>query len=470
MGQKSCILACSFGILLFAATHGRVAEAAVLAGNIAGGAPVLSPDGMFKVSLEPASVTSDVFPFLSELMLAQDKYGALYDINRSQMAAPGTFNVLQYQPFALRAGGGADLTVLYDDGVAAPRTDYNWVQFAHTTNWSDTKTTVDSLRSGSPFYGPLTPSHLPDALTGNISLKAQSPAIWNDATKYPSQHVQNPAGGPNNPAGDLFLVDEPYCSYTCLKGDTASSIMLDAFIVTFTAPKFGKNGKLTQKGTVTINDGFDYGVKMEKVPQVKPASNPQAPGNAQSNKASLDYDASSRHLTFSNEIMTGTGFVADPVIGAAIDIPALTLTGRSEGRFVFESEGSTAFTISSFLSAQLPVAYYVRSQNLFYGELTDFSFSGRGSPWIAELANLFDATSTDFDPNLALWVTISPNQPLFDVTGGFLLDGHVGDVKQIFAADAIPVPPPVPEPSSGWPLVSGAVALLLLPRRRLCSL
>jgi hypothetical protein len=242
--------------------------------------------------------------------------------------------------------------------------------------------------------------------------------------------------------------------------------MLDAFVVTFTAPTFDKKGRLTQKGTVTINDGFDYGVKIEKVPQVKPGASPQAPGNAQSNRASLNYQASSHDLTFVNEIMTGTGFVGDPVSGAPINVPLLALTGRSEGRFVFESDGSTPFTIGTYLSAQLPAAYYVRSENLFYGELTDFSFSSQGSPWIAELASLFDANSPDFDPNLALWVTISPNQSLFSVTGGFLLDGVVGDVKQIFAADAVPVPPPVPEPGSAWPLMSGAMALLLLPRRR----
>lgn len=454
---------CAFGLFLLAAIGLGSADAAQLTGNIAGGPPVLSPDGMYKVSLDPASVTADGFPAPNELTLAQHGYSNFYNINATLMQAPGTFNVLQYQPFALNAGGGADLTVLYDDGVAAARTDYNWVQFAHTTNWGSAGTgaSVDSLVAASPFYGPLSPNHLPDALTGNIKLKVASPAIWNDSAKYPSQHVQNPAGGPNNPAGDLFLVDEPYCTYSCVKDATASSIKLDAFIVTFTAPTFGKHGKVTQKGTVDIEDGFDYGVKIEKVPQVKPADTSVAPGKSESNKASLDYDSSLHDLIFSHETMTTTGFVGDPIIGATIDIPTLTRTGISQGRIVFESDGSTPFTIGTYLSAQLPVAYYVRSENLFYGELTDFSFSDQGSPWISELEGLFDPAGMSFDPNLALWVTISPDQNLFDVTDGFLLDGLMGDNKQIFAADAIPLAAAVPEPNSISPVVFGFLVMLL---------
>ncbi|MGH7152856.1 MAG: hypothetical protein ACREF3_02920, partial [Acetobacteraceae bacterium] len=92
------------------------------------------------------------------------------------------------------------------------------------------------------------------------------PAIWLDGKNYPQQNIQNQAGGGKVPAGDLLLVDEPFCTYTCLKDDMASSIVFDTFLTVFTAPEFNKKGKMIKKGSVTIDDGFTWGVMIEAVP------------------------------------------------------------------------------------------------------------------------------------------------------------------------------------------------------------
>jgi hypothetical protein len=131
-------------------------------------------------------------------------------------AGTGTFNVLQYDPFALTTLGGADFTVLYDDQVATARTDYDWVQIAHPQNWGsrDSKDFVDSRFSNFPFHSNYIPSSLPTLMTPTSFF---GPGIWlNKDGKHPQQKIQNPAGGGDVPAGDLLFVDEPFCSYSCV--------------------------------------------------------------------------------------------------------------------------------------------------------------------------------------------------------------------------------------------------------------
>jgi hypothetical protein len=257
-------------MVLLAALCARGSAAAVLAGQVNGGVPVkVSPDGKFQVPLTPVPVTPiPGGPLALELGMLRSIY-ANYTF-RVGPASAGSFDVLQYDAFALNTRGGADFSVLYDDGLAAPRTDYNWVQFGYPRS-KDSKPFVDSLVFGSPFYDSLSPNRLPRARTPTVFF---GNAIWLDNKNYPRQNIQNPAGGGKVPAGDLLLVDEPHCSYTCLKDDIASSLIFDTYLVTFTAPEF-KNGKLVRKGIVTLDDGFSWGVKIEalgKPPVPEPAS------------------------------------------------------------------------------------------------------------------------------------------------------------------------------------------------------
>src|SRR6185437_8368854 len=103
-------------------------------------------------------------------------------------AGTGTFNILQYDAFALSTLGGADFSALYDDGLPAKRTDYDWVQIAYPTNWGshDSKPFVDSTVFASPFYDAYTPSNLPTGKTPGDSLP-KSGAIWLDGKNYPQQ-------------------------------------------------------------------------------------------------------------------------------------------------------------------------------------------------------------------------------------------------------------------------------------------
>ena len=45
--------------------------------------------------------------------------------------------------------------------------------------------------------------------------------------------------------------------------------MLDTFLVVFTPPTFGAKGKVIKNGTVSIEDGFSWGVQIEKVAQAE---------------------------------------------------------------------------------------------------------------------------------------------------------------------------------------------------------
>src|SRR5207245_1890827 len=103
-----------------------------------------------------------------------------------------------------------NFSVLYDDGIAAPRVDLSWVQIAHPHNWGtfDSTPFVDNKSSNFPFYDSYTPISLPTGLTPTSFF---GPAIWLDSAHYPQQHIQNPAGGGKVPAGDVIFVDNPLC-------------------------------------------------------------------------------------------------------------------------------------------------------------------------------------------------------------------------------------------------------------------
>lgn len=219
----------------------------------------LSPDKKFEVSLTTIPVSNLTGPTDAEQRLLTRNGYKNWNFRYGGPPGTGTFNVLQYGAFALNTLGGANFTVLYDDEVAAPRTNYNWVQFAYPTRWGrfDSRPNVDSSppnNKNSPFYDSLTTQNLPTATTGRISFYVNSGAIWRDTSNYPTQNIQNPAGGGKVPAGDLLLVDQPVCSYTCLMGGMPSMITFDTYLVTFA------------RGTVTFLDGFSWGVQIACAP------------------------------------------------------------------------------------------------------------------------------------------------------------------------------------------------------------
>ena len=236
-------------------------HAASITGVTTGEGPATSPDKKFVVSLSPDRVKPQDGPTQDELTLLKSEYPK-WDFKTSSSAAPGTFNILEYTAFALNTLGGAEFSVLYDDGVDPARTDYDWIQIAHPHNWgsADSKDKVDATFSNFPFYANYTPIRLADLMTPTSFF---GPSIWLDGKNYPQQKIQNPGGGGKVPKGDLLFEDEPFCSYTCTEKDGTASDVFDLFLVTFTWN--GKGGD-DAGGTVTLYDGIKWGVEITPVP------------------------------------------------------------------------------------------------------------------------------------------------------------------------------------------------------------
>jgi hypothetical protein len=233
----------------------QAGSSATLTGAVNGGTRVaISPDRQHRAWLTALPVQHLASPNDDEMAWLRQAYGT-WTFARGA-AATGSFNILQYAAFATSARGGADFAVLYEDGVAAARTDYNWVQIGYPTRWGDKDSMpfIDSIFSNSPFYGDLSPIHLPTALTPTGPFFGSS--IWLSAD-YPQSHIQNPVAAGRLPAGDLILQDEPWCRWTCLKGGESSSISFNTYLVSFT---WNGRGGREMGGDVVLHDGFHWGV------------------------------------------------------------------------------------------------------------------------------------------------------------------------------------------------------------------
>jgi PEP-CTERM motif len=264
----------SLAIVLFPLLFTSAVRSAAITGNDSGTNNPATHDP-YIVSLDPAPVLHLNGITAAELLLLQHSFGN-WTFAASGQQAPGTFDVLQYEPFALATLGGADFSVLYSDGKNDKPTNLDWIQIAYAHNWgaAGNETTVDSLVGGSPFYSDYTPANLPNESTpvpGNP--RYRGPDIWKNATDYPRQHIQNPAGGGKLPAGgNLLFVDEPKCPYSCVPNNDFSSLVLDLYLVSFTA-------NATGGGTIQIFDGLEWGVEITCKEAGACASTPE-PGTA----------------------------------------------------------------------------------------------------------------------------------------------------------------------------------------------
>ena len=196
-------------------------------------------------------------------------------------------------------------------------------------------------------------------------------------------------------------------------------------------------------------------------PVPPPASPPKNQGT--SGGSALNYNAALQTLSFTGHHLIDTGFAGDPILNANVNIPQFVLDGSfSDGNFLFESDVSAVFDISQgsnvFMRAHLQYLEYFTQQNSFVGELTDFTFSSFGSPWIATMVSLFDPTSALFDPNGKLYFTYSPRENLVDLTQSFLSDGVSGGSDAIFSArESVPGPSSLLLLGSGVAGVAGVV-------------
>jgi hypothetical protein len=187
---------------------------------------------------------------------------------------------------------------------------------------------------------------------------------------------------------------------------------------------------------------------------------------AKSEGDSVIFDAASKQLTITDDVITDTSFVGDPAVGASVNVPSLTLIGQlPDGSFVFAPDVTMDFTVATgpnvFLDANLPLLFYQPSDNEFYGALIDTTFiASLGSPWIDEMSTLFDPTSAAFDPDLLPWFTYRPNQNFLSATDEFSVSDRSGGVNGIFAADALPQR--VPEPPTIWIFILGLIIIAVL--------
>jgi hypothetical protein len=233
-----------------------------------GAAPVKDPDGNFTVSVTPRPVSYLSGPPQEDLQVLKDRNGDNWTFSTGK-APDGTFNILQYSPYAQTDEGGAEFSVLFDNKKGDKPTNYDWVQIARPHNWfgnpSEDKIHVDAMFSNFPFYSNYTPDEFPDLKTPSPPFRDRS-AIWNDEKNYPQQTIQNPAGGGKLPAGTLLMVDEPFRPGLpdFLKGKDYAEDVFDLLLVNFTW-----NGKLGDEagGTVTILDGMRWGVRISPTPE-----------------------------------------------------------------------------------------------------------------------------------------------------------------------------------------------------------
>ena len=174
-------------------------------------------------------------------------------------------------------------------------------------------------------------------------------------------------------------------------------------------------------------------------PPVRPPEN-----KGKSGGSSVSYNAASETLSFSGHHMVDTGFTGDPVLGADVLIPDFqVIAGDPSGIAMFAAHPNPFFEIAQgsdvFMKAQLDLDYNSNT-NIFLGQFKDPVFTDHGSPWIAEMAALFDPSSSNFDPNRKLYFSYDPSDNLQVLTDSFTKNGTSGGPDGIFASSNVPEP------------------------------
>jgi hypothetical protein len=180
---------------------------------------------------------------------------------------------------------------------------------------------------------------------------------------------------------------------------------------------------------------------------------------------SVHYNAATRRLTFTNDFVTGTGFLDDPLVGASVNAPSYTLLSSGGGNFLFRASPGDQITITNgsetYFQAHLPDLIYNAATNTFEGLLTDFSLDpGSGSIWIADTNNLFDPTFDAFDPKRRIGFSVTPDSNFLDLTQSFTIDGNSTGTNLF-------TPFLIPEPSTFVLGSMGLLAMAVWRRRRL---
>jgi hypothetical protein len=201
-----------------------------------------------------------------------------------------------------------------------------------------------------------------------------------------------------------------------------------------------------------------------------------APPTISSAGNTVFFNAVTSSVSFSNDIVVGAP--GDPILGAAVDLPAFSLDRSTLGEplVMFNRWDNNTLTIHDgqdiYLRAQIDQLIYDVSQNLFSGNLFGVSLAGVDptSPFFdSSLANIhslllqglddfLNPNSALFDSQSSLFITYKPDSDFFVRSDGFL-----ASASSFMITNEITVK--MPEPST-VPLLCAGVAGLGVIRRR----
>jgi hypothetical protein len=322
----------------------------------------------------------------------------------------------------------------------------------------DTKTLDPAGNPGKANIGPKAID------TWTVTLTNGSTTPWTDfhveilpidfdavAAEFVAGKVTITGSGPGAPPGgfDGFF---PVFNPLILKITSRPGSILGPWAKADLAPKV-ENGKLPPGSSITLTVqvtdtfpilGADYYLGVQPTSGAFPGPATQK-NKGKSGGSSIIFDASLQSLSFTGHRMVDTGFPHDPILSADVNIPSFQFESvLSGGEYLFQSgsPGSLLRIIDStgtFLQSAIPYLVYLPNSNSFYGEATSFSLPGVQSPWIAQMANLFNPLSPGFDPSVHLYFTYQPTDNLFNLTQGFTRNGNSDGGDGISAAQETPL-------------------------------
>ena len=172
------------------------------------------------------------------------------------------------------------------------------------------------------------------------------------------------------------------------------------------------------------------------------ASTPKGPQAESRSTKSIRFEAASKVLSFSDDVVTAVrgGSGADPIIDAAVTLPAFVLEGETSWHdLLFSAQGDQTVTIAEgstvYLTGRLP--YVIYSENAFLGIMSSVSLLDVTSGLIEDLQMSFDSGEA-----FLVGLQLIPDEDLAALTRGFTVSASTGFSNLIGQRD------PVAEPSS----------------------
>lgn len=199
---------------------------------------------------------------------------------------------------------------------------------------------------------------------------------------------------------------------------------------------------------------------------------------AKSTGKSVNFDAATSGLTFSNDFISATGFAGDALLGARVSPPPLELisTDPFDRTALFRPAGDERFTLrigdQVVAQASLGQMRYDGSNNTLVTDLFDIALAGApvgsplfdaalapfSSPWLDHIGAILDPGSAAFQDDTVLHLSYHPFGDLWDMTNAFTASAEAAISNFVYTQLVVPEPP-------GLPLVLTGIVLLCILRR-----